>query len=80
MLNEPGKRAQSKFCIWLQRGGPPDQPVVLYDYDPWRSAGLPKRLLEGFKGYLQTDGYNGYNAVVGSASLRRNNPAVKGVA
>ena len=25
---------------------------------------MPKRLLEGFKGYLQTDGYDGYNAVV----------------
>lgn len=59
VLNEPGKTAQSKSYIWLQRGGPPDQPVVLYDYDPGRGAGVPKRLLEGFKGTLQTDGYDG---------------------
>jgi transposase len=64
VLKEPGKTAQSKSYLWLQRGGPPDQPVVLYDYDPGRGAGVPKRLLEGFKGYLQTDGYDGYNAVV----------------
>lgn len=64
VLNEPGKRAQSTSWLWLQRGGPPDQPVVLYDYDPGRGAGVPKRLLDGFKGYLQTDGYDGYNAVV----------------
>ena len=69
VLKEPGKTAQSKSYLWLQRGGPPDQPVVLYDYDPGRGAGVPKRLLEGFKGYLQTDGYDGYNAVVAVNSL-----------
>lgn len=64
VLQEPGKTAHSKSYLWVQRGGPPDQRVVLYDYDPGRGAGVPKRLLEGFKGYLQTDGYDGYNAVV----------------
>jgi transposase len=37
---------------------------VLYDYDPGRGAEVPKRLLAGYRGYLQTDGYDGYNAVV----------------
>jgi len=64
VLNETGKTAQSKSYVWLQRGGPPDQPVILYDYDPGRGAGVPERLLGDFKGYLQTDGYDGYNAVV----------------
>jgi transposase len=64
VLKEADKRAQSKSYIWLQRGGPPARPVVLYDYAPGRSAQVPKRLLEGFRGYLQTDGYDGYNAVV----------------
>jgi len=69
VLKEPDKRAQSKSYIWLQRGGPPDRRVVLYDYDPGRSAQVPKRLLEDFKGYLQTDGYDGYNAVVAANGL-----------
>ena len=69
VLKEPGKRAQSKSYLWLQRGGPPDQPIILYDYGPGRGAGVPLRLLEGFKGYLQTDGYDGYNAVVASNGL-----------
>ncbi|MCF6227013.1 MAG: IS66 family transposase, partial [Xanthomonadales bacterium] len=43
--------------------------VILYDYDPGRSAQVPKRLLEGFSGYLQTDGYAGYNAVVAANGL-----------
>jgi transposase len=69
VLNEAGKSAQSKSYLWLQRGGPPDQPVVLYDYDPGRGAGVPKRLLADFSGYLQTDGYDGYNAVVAANGL-----------
>jgi len=46
VLNELGKTAQSKSYLWLQRGGPPAQPILLYDYDPGRGAGVPKRLLE----------------------------------
>jgi hypothetical protein len=69
VLKEVGKTAQSKSYLWLQRGGPPDQPVVLYHYDPGRGAEVAKRLLEGFKGYLQTDGYDGYNAAVAVGDL-----------
>ena len=64
VLKEVGKSPQSKSYLWLQRGGPPEHPVVLYHYDPGRGAEVAKRLLEGFKGYLQTDGYDGYNAAV----------------
>jgi len=71
VLKEPDKKAQSKSYIWLQRGGPPDKPVVLYDYDPGRGAEVPKRLLGDFKGYLQVDGYDGYNAVVAANGLTR---------
>jgi len=69
VLNEQGKTAQSRSYLWLQRGGPPDQPVVLYDYDPGRSAKVPTRLLAGFTGTLQTDGYVGYNTVVAANGL-----------
>jgi transposase len=63
VLKEPGKAAQSKSYLWVQRGGPPDQPLILYDYDPSRSQSVPLRLLAGYRGYLQTDGYAGYGAI-----------------
>ncbi|MGH8627601.1 MAG: IS66 family transposase [Gammaproteobacteria bacterium] len=63
VLKEPGKAAQSKSYLWVQRGGPPGQPIILFDYDPSRSQTVPLRLLEGYQGYLQVDGYEGYNAV-----------------
>jgi transposase len=69
VLKEPGKTAQSKSYLWLRRGGPPDAPVILFDYDPSRRQTVPKALLEGFAGYLQVDGYSGYNGVVADSGL-----------
>lgn len=69
VLDEPGKPATSKSYLWVQRGGPPDNPVVLFDYAPSRAQAVPLRLLEGFKGALQTDGYGGYNAPVKQLGL-----------
>ncbi len=63
VLKEAGKSPQSQSYLWVQRGGPPDRPILLYDYDPSRSAEVPKRLLGDFGGYLQTDGYSGYDKV-----------------
>jgi len=63
VLKEPGKRAQSQSYLWALRGGPHDHPLIYYEYDPSRSAEVPKRLLRGFEGYLQTDGYEGYTAL-----------------
>ncbi|MEM7621480.1 MAG: IS66 family transposase [Pseudomonadota bacterium] len=63
VLKEHGKTATSKSYMWVRRGGPPDRPVILFDYDPSRSGQVPVRLLEHYRGILQTDDYGGYNAV-----------------
>jgi transposase len=64
VLKEPGKSAQTLSYLWAQRGGSSETPIILFDYDRSRSSEVPKRLLEEFKGFLQTDGYKGYDAVV----------------
>jgi transposase len=63
VLKEPGKRAESLSYLWALRGGPREHPLLVYTYDPSRSAEVPKRLLKGFQGFLQTDGYEGYTAL-----------------
>jgi len=63
VLKEPGKRAQSQSYLWVLRGGDPEHPLIYYEYDPSRSGEVPKRLLRGFEGFLQTDGYEGYTAI-----------------
>ena len=70
VLKEAGRRAQSQSYLWVQRGGPPGGRIILYDYDPSRSGAVPQRLLAGYCGYLQTDGYDGYNAVVATNGLK----------
>ncbi|NHZ83616.1 IS66 family transposase [Massilia sp. CCM 8695] len=61
VLKEAGRKASSQSYMWVQTGGPPDKPVILYDYDTSRSAEVPLRLLSDYQGYLMTDGYTGYN-------------------
>jgi len=71
VLKEKDRSPTSNSYMWVQTGGPPDMPVVLYDYDPSRSAKVPVRLLEGFNGYLMTDGYDGYNALERTEGIER---------
>ena len=62
VLREPGRKAQSKSYMWLYRTGKEaGQQLILYDYQETREAKHPKAFLEGFKGYLHTDGYSGYH-------------------
>ncbi|SHO58025.1 IS66 family transposase [Vibrio quintilis] len=62
VLKEPGKAATSDKYMWVSLGGPPDKRSVLFHYAPSRGGNVPVELLEGFKGYLHTDGYAGYHA------------------
>ncbi|MEO8121660.1 MAG: IS66 family transposase, partial [Rhodoferax sp.] len=64
VLKEAGKASTSNSYMWVQTGGPPDRPIVIYDYDRSRSGEVPARLLQGYRGYLMTDGYDGYNQLV----------------
>lgn len=63
VLKEDGRTAQSKSRMWVRRGGPPGKPVILFNYEPTRSGKVAWRLTEDFTGYLQSDGYSGYDAV-----------------
>jgi len=70
VLKEPNRPATSDKWMWVTLGGPPSQQSVLFDYDPSRGQDIPVRLLDGFThGYLQTDGYAGYNEVCRKNSL-----------
>src|SRR5690625_499238 len=37
--------------------------TVLFDYQPTRRGSAAKKVLDDFKGYLQTDGYSGYKKI-----------------
>lgn len=71
VLKEKGKAPTSNSYMWVQTGGPPGKPVVIFDYDPSRSADVPVRLLHDYRGYLMADGYGGYNKLASTEGIER---------
>lgn len=70
VLKEPGRTAQStSLSMGTTKWWRLEHPVVLYDYAPSRAGAVPVALLGSFRGYLQTDGYAGYHAVVAANGI-----------
>lgn len=63
VMDEPNRKNTSTSYMWLYRSAKPDKPVILFDYRETRQADWPKEILHDYKGYLQTDGYKGYDWV-----------------
>ncbi len=63
VIEENGKDSNSKRFMWLYRSGGIENHIILYDYQKTRSGSCAEEFLEGFSGYLQTDGYDAYNKV-----------------
>jgi transposase len=61
VLHEPGRRFDSKSYMWVFRGGAPTQPVYVYIYAETRSGNVAANFLGSYHGYVQTDGYIGYD-------------------
>ena len=64
VMGEEGREDTQNSYMWLARGGPPGRTVVWYEYHTTRAAYNARTFLEGYAGYLQTDGYEGYDAAV----------------
>jgi transposase len=77
---DPGRGRTKTGYLWAvlrdDRGhGGADPPIVVYHYAPGRSGEHAERMLEGFEGVLQVDGYGGYHRLAraerkGGAPLR----------
>jgi len=71
VLKERGRKAQSKSWMWV-RCNPSDlETIVLFNYDPRRSKDVARDLFEGFKGYLQVDGFASYDVLEKNDGLVR---------
>ena len=60
VLKEPGREPRRKSYMWLFRSGPHEVPNCVFEYHPTRSGRVPRELLDGWRGYLTTDGYDPY--------------------
>jgi transposase len=61
VLKESGRKPTAKSYFWVRRGGPDNQVVVIFTYDPSRSSAVARQLFTDYTGYVQCDGYGGYH-------------------
>jgi transposase len=69
---DPGRGKTKTGYLWAiarddRPWGGPDPPAVIYSYAPGRGGAHAAKLLTGFSGVLQVDGYAGYNALTDPA-------------
>jgi transposase len=60
---EHGRVNKAKSWIWVMYGGPPEKPIFIFKYHPERNHKIPLHYLSFYKGFIQTDGFDAYNAV-----------------
>lgn len=63
VLNVGEDKKNKITYMWVACRWQKDIKIILYEYDPTRKSSVPLRLFQDYKGYLQVDGYQGYNAV-----------------
>lgn len=70
VLHEPDRPPESKSYMWVAVGFSNEgRRLVLYQYHPTRSQNVPTEFLKNYSGYLQTDGYAGYNQAGSNANI-----------
>lgn len=68
-LRENSKVAMKQAYFWVYRGDD-RAPYTVFDFQPTRCGSAPDEFLRDFtEGYLQSDGYTGYNTVTSRAGV-----------
>lgn len=66
VLREKDRRNTTDSYMWVYcsiKDAP--QPVRYFEYQPGRNGKYPESFLKGYKGFIHTDAYAGYNGVTG---------------
>jgi transposase len=61
VLNEAGRDNTTKSYMWVFRGGSPETPTLLYQYQRTRSGRVALEFLNDYHGYIQSDDFAGYD-------------------
>lgn len=61
VLKENGKSAESTSYMWVRSTPHAANKIILFEYAATRSSEVAKKVFEDFSGYVQVDGYAGYN-------------------
>jgi transposase len=68
ILSREGQKRTSQSYVWVFMKDEPGRPkVIIYEIGPTRAHTVPLQFLDGYEGYLLTDGYKGYDSLVARA-------------
>ena len=70
VLREPGRANTTRSYVWVARGGQMAAPVLVYRYEPSRAARVAAEIIGDYRGYVQTDGYEGYERPCSQPGIR----------
>jgi len=63
VMKENGRQDKTKSYVWIFRGHAEQRPAVVFEYHPTRSGQVAKDFFKEYKGYVRSDGYQGYNCL-----------------
>ena len=66
VMNEVGRKNTTDSYMWVYcstKSG--SRQIRFFDYKPGRSGAFPQNFLKGYKGFIHTDAYKGYEKVEG---------------
>ncbi len=64
VMKETNRKNTTNSYMWVYGSAKTNpQHIRIFEYQPGRSGSYAKEFLEGYKGYLHTDAYAGYNKV-----------------
>ena len=65
-MNEAGRKNTTDSYMWVYCSTKSDsRQIRFFDYKPGRSGAFPQNFLKGYKGFIHTDAYKGYEKVEG---------------
>lgn len=66
VMGEENRKNTTESYMWVYCSiKNAENPIRYFEYQPGRSGVYPQKFLEGYKGYIHTDAYRGYEKVAG---------------
>ncbi len=71
VLDEKGRKAETKSWMWVRTTPSEKKKIVLFDYYQHRSGAVAEELFLDYRGVLQVDGFSSYNILEKQDGIKR---------
>lgn len=71
VMEENKVRTSKRAYMWVFASGRKDKAIFVYKFAMTRSGSVAEEFFEGFTGFLQTDGFTGYNKLCAKEDMTR---------